>query len=547
MTQRRMSYWGWGYADKFPDKQARSQLGQMVEAILKIKPQALLEPTEEHAINIPEARRLHIPSSLAHCFHTDDATRLRHSKGRAYPDIVNGFYGRFDHCPDAVITPHTAEEVFDLLDWATEQRVAVVPYGGGTSVVGGVNTEHFEGTNGTVTLSTRELTGILNLDAVSGLAHIQAGTFGPEIETQLAHLGLTLRHYPQSFEFSTLGGWIATRAGGHFATLYTHIDDLVASTRMICPSGMWRTWTLPGSGAGPSPDRIAIGSEGSLGVITSAWMRVRKRPRFKAKANILFDNYTEAVAATRTLAQSGLHPTNCRLLDKREAMLNQVVTEPKNVLLIGFESHWHDCKALIELAMQCIEPFGGQCPEGYILTDEQATDKQDVNVAQRWKQAFFDGPYMQSTLVSMGILADTFETCCRWDRFEEMHATIIKTMREAMFRITGHKGMISCRFTHVYPDGPAPYYTYIVPTAPGRELEHWQELKQAASEVLMKYEATITHHHAVGRIHMPWYRHQRPDDMPNVWSSVKYSLDPHGIMNPGVLIDPQYAPHNLMG
>jgi alkyldihydroxyacetonephosphate synthase len=224
----------------------------------------------------------------------------------------------------------------DLLDWAGDANVAVVPYGGGSSVVGGVEYRG-GGHAGVLSLDLSKLDKVIEVDATSRAARVQTGVFGPALETQLKPYGLTLRHFPQSFEFSTLGGWLATRAGGHYATLHTHIDDLVESLRVVTPVGVSESWRLPGSGAGPSPDRLFLGSEGALGVITEAWVRLQDRPVHKSATTVLFDDFADAMAATRAVAQSGLYPSNCRLLDAGEAQLSGTANGA-NVLLLGFES-----------------------------------------------------------------------------------------------------------------------------------------------------------------------------------------------------------------
>jgi alkyldihydroxyacetonephosphate synthase len=367
------------------------------------------------------------------------------------------------------------------------------------------------------------------------------------LEAQLAAHGLTLRHFPQSFEFSTLGGWIATRAGGHFATLATHIDDLVESVRMVSPQGVWESRRLPGSGAGPSPDRMVLGSEGVLGVITEAWMRVQLRPRFRSQASVLFAEYPAAVAAVREIAQAGLYPSNCRLLDAQEAFVNGVSGEGHSVLLLAFESADHPLEPWMERALAIARAHGGECPDGprHRVEAERSDGvradggrAREGGAAESWRSAFLAAPYLQNALVALGVVADTFETACTWDRFPALHAAVVEGMQAAMQRVCGG-GFVSCRFTHVYPDGPAPYFTFVAPGRPGGELEQWAELKRVASDTLLAEGATITHHHAVGRTHRPWYERQRPGPFALALRAAKAALDPHGILNPGVLVEPQ--------
>src|SRR3954453_9932474 len=315
MTERRLKHWGWGYEDQAPTAVQLREAAEAIRARFGFGGE-VEKPVPLEAVELREPR-LKRPEALGDLFSDGHYERVAHSLGKAYRDVVRGFYGKFENPPDLVAFPKDESEIEVVLDWAEAEGAAVVPFGGGTSVVGGV--EARTGERPVVSLDLKRLDRVLEVDAESLAARIQAGALGPGLEDQLREHGLTLRHFPQSFEYSTLGGWIATRAGGHFATLYTHIDDLIESVRAITPRGLWESRRLPGSGAGPSPDRALIGSEGILGVIGEAWMRVRPRPRFKASCGVEFDDFLAAARAVREISQSGLHPSNCRLLDALEA------------------------------------------------------------------------------------------------------------------------------------------------------------------------------------------------------------------------------------
>ncbi|MFW6050908.1 MAG: FAD-binding oxidoreductase [Myxococcota bacterium] len=530
---RRRSFWGWGWADKFPDEAERKAMGEMVASILGFDVGRPAAPPRIDDIAL-RAPRVEVPDALAAFTSAAPPDRIMHTYGKGYRDILRGFRGDFSCPPDLVARPRDEAEVGRVLDWASDARVAVIPFGGGTSVVAGVEPDVGDGFRAAVSLDLGELDRVLEIDERSLAARIQAGATGPHLEAQLAERGLTLRHFPQSFEFSTLGGWIATRAGGHFATVYTHIDDLVESTRMLTPRGAMESRRLPGSGAGPSPDRLVLGSEGAFGVITEAWMRVRPRPVHRATATVRFDGYDAAGEAVRALSQSGLFPTNCRLLDAREAALNFVTDDGSHVLIVGFESADHALEPWMARALELCRDHGGRCPEGpaYRSEGERAGE---AGGAGTWKQAFVEAPYLMNVMVSLGVIVDTFETAVTWDRFEALHAAVLGNMRDAMKRLCGG-GTITCRFTHVYPDGPAPYYTFLAPGRAGAELEQWTELKRVASDTLLAHGATITHHHAVGRLHRPWYERQRPAPFADALRAAKGTLDPAGVLNPGVLL-----------
>ncbi len=318
MAERRLKHWGWGYEDQqAPHDQVVAAAGG-IRAHLGFGEGEVRQPVALDDVELPKPR-IEAPEALAGICSSSRYDRCSHALGKAYRDVVRGFNGEFPHPPDVVARPRDEAEVEHLLSWCADAGAVAIPFGGGTSVVGGVEARDID--RPVVTIDLRALNEVLEVDATSRAARIQAGATGPVLEEQLKQHGLTLRHYPQSFEYSTLGGWVATRAGGHFATLWTHIDDLVESVRAITPSGEWESRRLPGSGAGPSPDRLMIGSEGVLGVITEAWVRVQERPRFRASAGVEFDDFTAGAAAARALAQSGLHPSNCRLLDEGEAAL----------------------------------------------------------------------------------------------------------------------------------------------------------------------------------------------------------------------------------
>lgn len=506
----------------------------MVEATLGITGLALREPAADPAASLP-APRVVMPDGLTTVDTSPDG-RMRHTYGKAWLDQVRGFEGDYAAAPDVVAHPKDEAEVEAVLAWADAAGVAVVPFGGGTSVVGGVECRERDAYAGVVSLDLGRLDRVLEVDPVSRLARIQAGASGPALERQLADHGLTLRFFPQSFEFSTLGGWIATRAGGHYATLWTHIDELVAQTRMSTPRGVLETARLPASGAGPAPDRLVLGSEGALGVITEATMRVRPKPTWRGSATLRFTRFDDAVGAARALAQSGLHPANARLLDQHEARLNQVVRDGSHVIVVGFESADHPLDHALARALELGRDHGGQCPEG--PTIKGGGDKARAEAADKWRGAFLDGPYLQSLFLGLGVMADTFETACTWDRFAALDAAVRGAVGAVLAARCGG-GSVSCRFTHLYPDGPAPYYTFVAPLTRvprGGERELWAEVKAAASDALLAHGGTITHHHAVGRTHRPWYERERAPLFGAVLEAAKRTLDPRGIMNPGVLL-----------
>ncbi len=531
-SERRLKHWGWGYEDQAPSALEFEQAAAGIRERLGFggEPEA---PVSLGEVEL-RASRLKAPGEFGGLFTDEHYERVAHSLGKAYRDVVRGFRGDFPNPPDLVAFPKDESEIEAVLSWSEAAGAAVVPFGGGTSVVGGV--EPRTGDRPVVSLDLRRLDRVLEVDAESMAARIQAGATGPGLEEQLREHGLTLRHFPQSFEYSTLGGWVATRAGGHFATLYTHIDDLVESVRAITPRGTWESRRLPGSGAGPSPDRMLIGSEGILGVIAEAWVRVRPRPEFKVSCAIEFDDFPTAARAVREISQSGLHPSNCRLLDALEAGTTGAGSGKRNLMVLGFESAHHPVDAPMDLALSIAREHGGA--PGEVRGADAGTD-----AVGAWRNAFLLAPYLRDTFVACGVLSETFETAITWDRFEDFHRGVMEAVRSKVAEVCDAPAdgpgapRVSCRLTHVYPDGAAPYFTVLAPAVRGGEVEQWDEIKAAASEAIIEGGGTITHHHAVGRDHRPWYDRQRPAPFAVALRAAKAELDPSGMLNPGVLID----------
>lgn len=507
-----------------PSIEERHRLAELLEGVLGIKAGEVEEAVPIHAVELPGTEL------KATWLDTTNDARIRHTYGRSWPDLMRGFLGDFGPAPLAVAEPSSTEELEKVYDWAQDNDVKVQIYGGGTSVVGGVecNPEY-----PTISLDTSKLSGVLEIDKTSRGALIAAGAFGPDIEDALRPHGLTLRHFPQSFEFSTLGGWIATRSGGHFATQRTHIEDFVQWMEVVAPCGTVRTGEYPASGAGPDMNRVFAGSEGTMGLITKAWMRLQERPRYKAQASVKFAAWNDAIAALRAIAQSGLNPANARLLDSREALMNQVSFDGSNILVLGFESADHPLNAPMERALEIARDHHGQC-DGAVYID---TNGPGAKESEKWKSAFLNGPYMQSALLTMGVFADTFETAVTWSGFERLHNAVIANMKDVLKRTCG-RGFLTCRITHIYPDGLAPYYTWVapMPTRDRSAIQVWQTIKDEAMRTLRTNGGTITHHHAVGRIHRDaWHQEAGPHSIAAL-DAMKSSFDPKHILNPGVLL-----------
>jgi alkyldihydroxyacetonephosphate synthase len=528
-----MSFWAWGLESEEPTDRQRSELAERLSKRFgtSISP----KPVPDLADAELRPPRVEPPAQLAGFCFTDTYERARHSYGAHFTDRTRAFNLDFPNPPDIVAHPRTEAEVEAVLEWCHDGNHAAIPYGGGSSVVWGV--EPPESADTAVTIVLDRLDQVLEIDATSRAARIQAGTYGPALEAQLKPSGHTLRHFPQSFRFSTLGGWIATRSGGHYATNHTHIDDFVESVRMLTPRGWWESRRLPGSGAGPSPDRLVIGSEGIFGIITEAWMRIQARPTFRASAGVVFDSWEAGTDALRHIVQAKLWPANLRILDPLEAGRAAGLDGNQTLAIIGFESAELPQKWAMDAAVEIARACGGHIDDDDIRIDDgTGAPTGREGAVGRWRKSFVGVD--PGTATSMGLLADTFETAITWDRWPEFDRMVRERIGAVLREVCTH-GELSCRFTHVYPDGPAPYYTWTGMGRPGSEISMWQEVKDAANEVVVAAGGTSTHHHAVGRMHRPGgYDLQRPELFADALRATKKNLDPNGILNPGVLIDP---------
>ena len=528
---RKPRFCGWGFEGEGMTQDERAMVLARTSARFGVS-DFEFRPVPTLADIEPRSPRVAIPNGLAAFSTAASDERVLHTYGKSFADYVRMFNRNVENAPDFVAYPTCEADIDAVLDWASGSNVAVIPFGGGSTVVGGVEPAIGGSFEGAVSLNLTRLDQVLEIDKTSRAARIQAGIMVPALEAALRPQGLTLRHFPQSFEMATLGGMIATRSGGHFATLYTHIDDFVESMRTMTPAGPMESRRLPGSGAGPSPDRLIMGSEGSLGIITEAWMRLQDRPTFRASATVLFADYAKGAEAVRVVCQGGLYPSNVRLLDAGEAANNGFGDGKHAVLLLAFESADHPLDAWLDRAVEIARDHGGEL-------DTPAGGQEDAHLkgaAGAWRNAFIRMPFFRELLVSIGVIADTFETAISWTEFPDFHEKIMAATQQAITEATGHRGTVTCRFTHCYPDGPAPYYTFQTMGNSDALLEQWMHIKKKASDAVVDCGGTITHHHAIGRDHMPWYERQVPPLFSAAIAGAKAKLDPAGILNPGVIV-----------
>ncbi len=533
MGERKRSFFGWGYADETVSADELGWFERTWAELFHVDgfvPAPLLRESDI-ALRAP---RVALPSALRSFCSDEKYDRLLHCYGRSVHDLARMILRRdFTNPPDAVAYPRDEADIGAVLDWCGANDLAAIPFGGGSSVVGGVNPPTDPRYRGSVTVDLKHLDRVLEVDTTSQAARVQGGVLGPDLERQLKPSGLTMRFFLQAWEFSSLGGWIATRAAGHYATVYTQIDDYVESLRVVTPAGAVATRRLPASGAGPSPDRLFLGSEGTLGIITEAWVRLHRRPTFRLATTVRFCDYEKAVAAVRTISQAGLYPANARLIERDEAKFTEAGDGTADIVVLTFESADHPLEPWMDRALEICGDSGGEWDRNALTV----ADAQRRGAAGNWRDKFLRGPYLREHAVARGVMRDTVESCITWERYMDFQARVKAATLRTIREVTGRAGTCTVRFTHLYPDGPAPYFTWHALGDKSKLVEQFWAIKAAASAAMVDAGGTITHHHALGRDHRTWYDRERPPLFADALKAVKRRLDPHHVLNPGILID----------
>jgi alkyldihydroxyacetonephosphate synthase len=468
----------------------------------------------------------------------DRSSRITHAAGKGYADLVRMRTGDATSAPDAVVYPADAAELRTVLDACAAEQVAVVPFGGGTSVVGGVEPLR-DGMSGVISLDLGRMAKLEGIDEQSLTADFGPGMRGPQVEEALGRSGLTLGHFPQSFEYATVGGWVATRSAGQASTGYGTIEKLVCGLRITTPSGEIDLPPLPATAAGPGLRQLLVGSEGVLGVITRATLKVRPDPEERRYEGWMFRSFEEGADALRTLEQRGVVPDVARLSDESETRLSLALAGEGSlkrragfryvrlrgydggcIAVLGFEGDRTGAARRAALATKLLRRAGG-------LSVGAAPGR-------AWARGRYAGPYLRDALLDHGVMAETLETAHEWSRLMALYRGV-RSAIEGALEARGTPGMVMCHISHLYPSGASLYYTFLAPQERGTELDQWRAVKVAASDAIAAAGGTITHHHAVGRDHAPWMPHEVGELGLAALRSVKGRLDPSGIMNPGKL------------
>ncbi|MBR8740386.1 FAD-binding oxidoreductase [Nocardiopsis sp. MG754419] len=521
-----MSWCAWGDPDRAVelDPGTRDLISQVLRTSTEARPPAAEDDVSLSAPRLDE-RLLRALADVVGDEHTrtDTATRLRHSGGKSTPDLLARRAGRADPAPDAVLFPADHDQVERLLALCSAERVAVVPFGGGTSVVGGLTP--LRGRHpAVVALDLRRLDRLVSLDTTSLTAVLGAGVRTPHAEAMLAEHGLTLGHVPQSFEYASIGGYAATRSSGQASAGYGRFEDMVVGLRVATPRGTLESGGPPASAAGPDLRRLMVGSEGTLGVITEVAVRVRPRPERVLDEAWSFPDYATGVDALRALAQSDVRPTMARLSDETETFVGAALggreATPGCLAVVGFEGADAEVRSRASAVHRLLTAAGGT-PLG-------------PDPVAHWRENRFHAPYLRDALLSAGVLAETLETAASWSRLLPLYRAVVAALTESLD--DDESGVVvQCHVSHVYPTGASLYFT--VATGAGTDpAVRWGRAKRAASDAIVAHGGTITHHHAVGTDHRPWMSAELGPLGAEVLRAVKSVLDPMGVLNPGKLI-----------
>lgn len=548
-----LRWWGWGTLEQTYSLDDRPYLWPTLRQWLALPEDILhIPPVLLEDIDLRPPRLTGADLSALHKIVGEDAVRVdrrarvEHAFGKSYRDLVRVRAGVVPNPPDAVLYPADEGQVAAVLAWAADRGVAVVPFGGGSSVLGGVEPE--PGPRAAISLDMARMDRLLALDPVSRTARIQAGATGPEVEAQLNAQGFTLGHFPQSFEFSTLGGWIATRAAGQASTGYGKIEDMTQAVKVINPAGMLDTRDAPATATGPSLLQLLVGSEGVFGVIAEATVRIHPMPQVQDYRGFLFRSLEDGLSALRDLLQNGPKPTVARLSDASEtagfAMVAHVhkgfkrladivaeaylkarghsLTGGSCVLILGYDGDARAVHRKWGLAAPICLSHGG------LAVGRSA--------GESWKRERFAQPYLRDILLGAGVLVDTLETATSWANLLRLYEAMTQTLRTAIRDADGGPGYVMTHVSHVYEWGASLYATFLGRQARGQEEQQWWAIKRATTEAILEAGGTLSHHHGIGRDHASWYEREIGRLGVEAFKSVKRTLDPAGILNPGILL-----------
>jgi len=478
---------------------------------------------------------------------TETRERLVHAMGKGYQDLIRLRRGIVPNPPDAVVYPASEAQVAAILEYASQRDVSVVPFGGGTSVVGGVEAWPREEGGLLLALDMTRMNRVLAIDQVSRTTKAEAGIMGPDLEEKLNHAGYTLGHFPESFEYSTLGGWVAARAAGQKSTKYGKIEHMVEGLRLVSPSGTIATRDVPASAAGPDLRHLLIGSEGIFGVITEVTLRIHRYPDRMEHRGILLRDFSSGMRALREIMQSGVNPPTLRLSDSAETSAFAALLRRPRKTIDRLETRlgmWLMARRGFSLESGSLLIMGLEGTEGEVAEQkrivlaecrEAGAFNLGRGAGETWHRGRFELPYLRDVLLDRGVMVDTLETATTWRNLENLYLRVKEAMEQAIASM-GAKPFVMCHVSHAYRDGASLYYTFLAKQIEGREVEQWREVKKASCECILENGGTLSHHHGVGLEHTPWMESEVGRKGKELISAVKSTLDPRGVMNPGKIL-----------
>ena len=538
----KMRWWGWGDPAHPPALPAHALdfLRETVGVAARPRPPVALGQVRLTAPALSESTIAALRQIVgAEGVRDDHAERVVHAAGKGYPDLVRLRAGLPEGAPDAVVRPSDRGQLEAVLDRCAQASVAVVPWGGGTSVVGGVAPLR-GGHAAVIALDMGDMVRVLELDRVSRTVTVQAGIRAPALERALAPSGFTLGHFPQSYEYVSLGGCAATRSAGQASSGYGRIEQMVLGLRFAAPAGEIALAPVPASAAGPELRRLLVGSEGALGVIDELTLRVRPAPRERVYEGVFFADFAAGVEALRELAQQRACPDVARLSDEAETRMSLALAGAGGVkgrlgrAYVGLRGYGKGCLAILGFEGEA-EEIAARRKRALELVRRGGGLAVGRSPGEAWRKGRFSAPYLRDELLTQGVMVETLETATRWSNVRALHRALATAIADAL-AAEGTPGLVMCHVSHLYETGASLYFTFIARQRDGAELEQWAAVKGAASRAIVAGGGTITHHHAVGRDHAPWLEDEVGREGVAALRALKAELDPAGIMNPGKLL-----------
>lgn len=546
---RDMDWWKWGAASEYRSitdypKLLRFLQKRFDQSLEETKPPSSHQngiSRDENVQFITNVFKTALPSVM---MTTDQERRLKKALGKSYPDLLKIVTNQPVHLPDAVVSATDHNEVLEVLNVCSQYNIQVVPYGGGTNVVGALNMKAYERPR--ITLDMTRMKNLLHIDEVNHTAVFEAGIYGPEIESLLNAKGFSLGHFPQSFQYSSLGGWIATRSAGQESSGYGRIEEMVISVKVATPARTLTTSPFEGDAEGVNLKSLFFGSEGMLGVVTEAMVRIHTSPQTKKWLVAVFPAFQNGIEAIKDLIQKNIIPTVVRYSDPQETFIQSLFTkedrsllsklkssiskrllklkgmQTPSLLMMRFDGEKEECQWKTKVALQIFRHYNGFSA--------------GTSLGKKWETSRFSLPYLRDALIERGIFVDTMETVLPWDQIDKFKQTVLTELQRS--KAFGYeRGILLAHLSHVYPTSSSIYCTVITAQDKENPQAQWEEIKNIVTNVIIKCGGALSHHHSVGRDHQPWYIAKTDALTREILRSVKRTIDPNHILNPGKLFD----------